>query len=599
MEADITTLYHHLSSQAQTLLAELDAFTQHIQSLPQPPHPSIPLTKFRADIAREAKQLEQHGRSLTPSTTGPNPPTPGNTIHQIRSSNITHLSSIWAVAKLNAGLTGIRKQVRYTTSTPPPAAASASANPTPSSKASSHARQRSRIYERREATAQRNGGAFAVPRSDKEHVTVDVVADHGAKWIKVFTKNQRWLMMDLAKEGLVDIAGDSESDVDTDVDYGHDQLPAQSTGNSYIPRSDGTDKNSALEEVKLVKMAREFVAASKTTRVAPHRRHPAIYFHLPKIEWGVSADVDAVLSHMERIGIVITTSHNGQSPTTDDPPLPLPTIFTHMTAPPPPHPLTQTLNIDCTLLIALVSDISHFPRSHIAIPHHYDGRPSKKDIEGQMASEEQGSLLEAIYPILRGRRLVCTRTAVEHLQGIIRIMGSASETARSHVLLGWSDGATVDMLSPKDADARRAFQEMSVHAVPSDLMLPIQVVDDGGFDGFGTDEHPTALDAEVMQRIAKLPRLSPLNRSVFLYGWREGLTTISLNRVVTEWLERAVNGALDEIEWESATPESGSSRDIAVEDGFVGPKVVVCGRERSLLGNEKRGNHSRAEDDGD
>ncbi|KAK5939013.1 hypothetical protein PMZ80_008316 [Knufia obscura] len=582
MDTDILDLYQHLSDQARTLLNELEAFNQHITSKSHAQRPDIHINKFRADVAREAKQLEHHGSTLTAATDDPETMPDGNTVHQIRSSNITHLNYIWDEVKCNEGVTGIRKQVRYTLTPRLPA----SAENIVSSKQSNNARQRSKIYYDREARAQRDGGAFAVPRSDKEHVTVDIFADHGAKWIKVFTKNQGWLMMDLAKEGLVDFADESESDMDVDgEDARRDQSPRSTSGNSH---------DEALEELKLVKMAKEFLAAAKTTRVGQYHRHPKVHFHLPKIERGVTPDVDAVISYIGQLGVVVSTADQLQSRGQQDVELPvtrpksnLQATFDRITTPPPSVQLTEALNIDCTLLIALISDISHLSKSSIMIPSHYDGRESKKDIEGQMASEEVDALLpKHIYPVLRGKKLVCTEEAAAHLRNIVRIMGSERETRRSKILLGSSEVG-----DEGSANVTREMNSLSIHRLPDDIMLPIHIVKAGGDGIEPMPDKPTPLDAEVMSRIAKQPRLSSLNRSVFLHGWGEGLTTISLNRVVSEWLDRAVDTALDQIE-----SETGSDSDIAVEGGFVGPRVLVCGRERSLLGNEKRGNHSRAEE---
>ncbi|KAK5092645.1 hypothetical protein LTR24_004981 [Lithohypha guttulata] len=551
MDTEIANLYHHLSNQAQTLLTELEAFKQHIQSHPQGhpqasrPDSGLNLNKFRADVARETKQLEHNASILQSASNNTNtqPPTNGTTIHQIRSSNITHLASIWHEVKRNKGVTGIRKQVRYTLnpSLPPSASAGNSVSkPTPpptskwtstsTSKQNSAARQRSKIYHDRQAEAQRNGiDEFRIPRSDREHVTVDICAVHGAKWIKVFTKNQRWLVMDLAREGLVDLRAESEGeDGDGHVERGHGGDTAHShadvNGKSIMRREAlALELELELEELKLVKMAREFLTAARTTRVGQQHRHPKVYFVLPKIERGVSSDVDAVLQYIEDIGITVTTATADQheqrdhrpedpdhDPDHDQPTAPTPDLhltFRHVLTPPPLTPPSQTLNIDTTLLIALISDISHLSLSTIMIPTHYNGRASKTDILAQMASEDVDPLLPGhIYPVLRGRKLVCTRAAERHLRGIVGVMGSERETARSCVLFGGDGGRD-------PASVRGEFGRNSVHGVPEDLMLPIEVVEDGSEDLLLV-ERPSLLDAEVMRRVADQPRLSGLNRRV-------------------------------------------------------------------------------------
>lgn len=422
---------------------------------------------------------------------------------------------------------------------------------------------------------------------------MDIVCEDGRKWIKVFTKTQRWLMMDLAREGLVDFggagsdAGSERGDGDRD-DEGYagrdeDRGGGEERG-GLVRKEEGMSRGfsdgdvEAVEELKLVKMAREFLMAARTTRSGPRHWHPKVFFHLPKIERGVSQDVDVVLRYTEQMGIVVVSADELRS-RSEDYSSSLETTFGCLTSSPPPVALTSTLNIDCTILIALISDISHFARSSITIPKHYDGREAKKDILGQLENDANDPLLpNHIYPVLQGKRLVCTSKAVAHLKNIVRIMGSPTETKRSNILFA----------GPEDRrngeEVRGQFRQLSSHDVPADLQLPIEVASFSQQDDFPEAQgaNCSALDYAIMARMSRLPRLSPLNRSVFFYGWMEDVTTISLNRVVSEWLDRAIDNALDELEIET------ESADGKLNEGeFRGPKVLICGRERSLLGTEK------------
>ena len=340
----------------------------------------------------------------------------------------------------------------------------------------------------------------------------------------------------------------------------------------------------AVEELKLVKMATEFLLAAKTARV--DHWHPEVHFYLTRIERGASQDIDLVLEHIESKGISVKAANelslrgstNNLNGSTEDNSgtLDLTSTFAKMICPSPsPPPPTTTLNIDCTLLIALTSDISHLSPTSTAIPVHYTDRPSLKDIEQQFSSETTDPLLpNHIYPILAGKRLVCTKTAAAHLRNIVRVMGSEGETRRSNIFLpvGPEDKRGIDAL-------REELRKSSRHAVPEGLQLPIEVIDDDKEQAIGEAKK---LEEEVMSRLAQHPRLSVLNESVFFHGWRKDVTTVSLNRVVAEWLVRAIDGVLNDLEG-----EQDCESEIVIERGFQAPKVLICGRERSLLGNDK------------
>lgn len=596
---ELSNLYTKLTAQSQTLLIELNQFQQYIAT--HPSSPDIALNKFLTDVIRETNLLAHHGAALglisTLSEQEPassqytNAPlrtslarmqksetSPSNSIHRIRSSNIGFLAAVWAEMKRNRGVVAVRKQVRYLPDSQPLGPVSTRTNQ------DAREREKERRHDSINRDRQGMGGSMAkvprrvrgsdgvVRRADKEPVTVDVVAEHGARWVKIVTKNTGWLIMDLAKEGLVEIGGSDDEGVE-------DQ------GENANSEQDGSE-STVLDELKLCRIAKEFLAAAKTARVGPSHEHPKVHFYLTKIERDVSKDVDAVLRRIEQFGITVKTarelvnsdSHedikersvNGETSA-------LIPIFERMTAEATPSIYTDILNIDCTILIALISDISHQDRSNIIVPNHYDGRQAGKDIDYQLKTEPEDPLLpNDIYPILCGKRLICTSKAATHLRNIVRIMGSETETKRSNLFLP---------VGPEDfrkgKDLRCELQKTSIHDVPENLQLPIGVVESESLEDecSGQDKK---LEVEIRRRLAMHPRLSPLNQSVFFHGWRSRMTTVSLNRVVSEWLDRAIDATLDDIE-----REENCSKDVAVDRGFEGPQVLICGRERSLLGNEK------------
>jgi hypothetical protein len=60
-----------------------------------------------------------------------------------------------------------------------------------------------------------------------------------------------------------------------------------------------------------------------------------------------------------------------------------------------------------------------------------------------------------------------------------------------------------------------------------------------------------------------------LNKSIFLYGWAEGLTTLSANRGRAKQIENIIN-------------EHG------LKDGEAGPHIWLCGESRSLIAKHGR-----------
>ncbi|KAK5083785.1 hypothetical protein LTR05_006291 [Lithohypha guttulata] len=603
---DIHSLYLALTAQATTLLSELDQFATHITSNPLVPNPDIILNKLRNDAVREDKLLKHHGGILglditSATTTTTNlavvetnqpPPTLNHpdtdlATHRIRSSNIAFLARLWTELKRCKGVVAVRKQV---SSNPNSNLVSVSNLQQPhSARACMDVRERSKVSSSASGSVHASRGS--VRRQDKEPVTVDIMADGGAVWIKLFTKSLEWVGMDMAREGLVDLGveeeGEEEDNDGTSTEGEMQDDRIQGNGVKRSRRFSRRDRE-ALEGLKVVKLAREFLAAAKSARFGAAHRHPSVKVYLTKINRGALRDMDMVLEYIEDLGVVVVTadelerdqtltSYQSSGQQIDQSLQDLTTIFDRMISPSPPVLPTATLNIDCTILIALISDISHICSSEIVIPAHYKGRPSAQDIEGQLLTEPRDPLLpNRIYPVMRGRNLVCTSKAAAHLRNIVRVMGSSTETKRSNIFLS---------VGPEDrrqlGELQQQLQLLSIHDVPTRLQLPIEIVDNVE-SGCSEEEECLKLQEKVMQRLSIHPRLSPLNQSVFFHGWRAGVTTLSLNRVVSEWLGRAIDGTLDELEFERYCPG-----DIAEQHKFNGPRVLICGRERSLLGNAK------------
>ena len=298
-------------------------------------------------------------------------------------------------------------------------------------------------------------------------------------------------------------------------------------------------------EIELLKLANALRRAAQACRV--RYRCPQVRFVLPRIVPGRTPAIDEILARIRATGAVVDCGHSSSGLSQDSLSssilsMSLESTFSLLL--PSPHPdLTQTLNIDCTVLLALVSDLSHLdmytePHLHTAINH-------------QILSELSDRLLSSsLYPALKGRSLVCSQLAFDRMYQIVHTMGTSTERLRTDILMG-------NKTSPdkSSVELRNELAAHSMHQVPPDLLLPISVVPDFG--------HVRQLPSVVVKLE---PLLSEINKAVFFLGWERGWTTITSNRTVARLIEETIKSECV---------------------GMEGPKVWIC-RARSLIGKENR-----------
>lgn len=148
---------------------------------------------------------------------------------------------------------------------------------------------------------------------------------------------------------------------------------------------------------------------------------------------------------------------------------------------------------------------------------------------------------------------MCTEEAAARMREIVALIGTRAERERMGLLLG-------DDVSLSPTQFREAFQAESDYTVPADWKLPIRIVH-ADVDGILHDGSLPSVAADVARQ------LTAINKSVFLYGWRKGWTTVSSNRTVVRIIEGVVE---------------------TQGEGAVGPEVWLCGTARSLVGKENR-----------
>jgi len=409
--------------------------------------------------------------------------------HIVRSSNLPFLETVWNNAKLSKDLTALQKRMYYDPYKP-------DSDDSGTKKAVQNGRQRGKQRRLKAAST-----------------VVDVVAEGGLAWTKVSLVTNTRLLFDLAKQGW-ECGGSSEEDEGFPDD-----------------RSDDRD-------VPILKTAKELASASAAMRI--RTKHPRVTLVLPRIVPGVQDEIDAVLDDCRAAGVTVWCAG-------DMPPAPPIPEATMSMVPDPFNAFTKALNIDCTILLAIVSEFSHAkvskePWFHVALNR-------------QVEIEDNENLLPSLlYPAMGDRKLTCTIEAAKRMREIVATIGTASEKARTAVLMGDDEGRSREELVEE-------MQQWSAYEVPNAWQLPIRVV----------DQNENSCQANLPVEAAHVMREhTDINKSVFLYGWAANITTITSNRTVVKQME----GELEQYV------------DLAEE---VWPKIWLCPTARSLVGREKRG----------
>jgi hypothetical protein len=204
-----------------------------------------------------------------------------------------------------------------------------------------------------------------------------------------------------------------------------------------------------------------------------------------------------------------------------------------------------------------------------------------KAITRQIEEEEVHPMLPTdIYPLLTGRALFCTSQAAQRMREIVQCMGTESEKRRAAILLGQD---TFDNKS--HVELRQLLTRESVHPVPDGIALPVEVVLVDLDDVLSTSKpgHDSrhGFSPSFASQITSMIRLTPVNSSVFFYGWKRQSTTITSNRAVAQQLNKAIDDLLDQME---LTGDQG--QDIVNE--FCGPQLHICEVARSLIGKSRK-----------
>ncbi|GFP54188.1 hypothetical protein ACSS6W_001859 [Trichoderma asperelloides] len=330
-------------------------------------------------------------------------------------------------------------------------------------------------------------------RTLKEQAKVEVdVVEGGSEWLDI-----RWLQADRLARQMTDCGWG----------WGDYQL-----GDTVDPEE--------WEDTPLAKQIKRLVAAAKMNR--HEYRIPRLRIVFPNITKGENEDIDVLLDQICRLDPLVEIAIEDSN-----------SVF--MKTPSPPledairnligdefDGLTSVLNMDHTILVDLISDITHFQLQ----PQPWQAQTTQLQIEEE--KKQGGVMVRALYPILQGRRLVCTQEAAEHFHEVLSTVGTATERERGRLLVPYDDEAR----SMSTEDIRRRFQELSTHPLPKDVQVPIRILDETWTMATVTQAVADGRLPKVALDVAQCGAFKSSKLSIYMYGWATGNVTITSNKEV-------------------------------------------------------------------
>jgi len=337
-----------------------------------------------------------------------------------------------------------------------------------------------------------------------------IISEGGELWISLFTITERRLMHEITKEGWSTMGSDSEES--------EESISEESELQSHI---------------SLLKTAQKCLSHLQLKG--------RVRYHLPKLRFVLTRIHSCtaqkpmfidVFNRLQKRGISVQFAEDLSTPR------PISEVLPDMIYDEFSH-LTPTINIDCTVLIAIVSDICNY-RS-------VEKTSFRQKWAAQLKAEEENkNLLPRTYwPVMGAKPLVVTEPVFDHFWKLVNGIGTETEKTRMQIIFGQSP--------PSQDSLIEQFQKVSAYDVPSEWQLPIKIVP---AVSIGDERLPVAA-----KKVAAA--LSLLNQAVFFYGWATGTSTITSNN-------QAVNKIKAMVE------------DCRTCEEDEGPSLWVCRTARSL-----------------
>ncbi|CAH0025473.1 unnamed protein product [Clonostachys rhizophaga] len=271
-------------------------------------------------------------------------------------------------------------------------------------------------------------------------------------------------------------------------------------------------------EVPLAKQIKRLVEAAKRNR--HEYRIPRVRVVLPRIQADANNDVAVFINQLRNIDSQVEVIINdSQSDFLTSEPPQLESAIENL-AGDELAGLTPILNMDHTILIDLISDITHYNLE----PQPWQASTTQAQIKEENRHPD-GLMAPTLYPLLRGRKLICTKEAAEHFHEVLSTVGTNTERQRGHLLVP-RDPETL-ALSPSDIHAK--FSSLSVRSPPADLQIPVTILSDP------TDFQAAVKDGrlpEVALDVARCGGFKSSKLSIYMHGWAEGITTITSNKEI-------------------------------------------------------------------
>ncbi|KAB5517458.1 hypothetical protein GE09DRAFT_565552 [Coniochaeta sp. 2T2.1] len=337
-------------------------------------------------------------------------------------------------------------------------------------------------------------------QNSKSIVYVDAVVNGGAEWLRIMGIDERRLLHEMAEMGWDWGAGeDGDAEDDDDDDYC---------------------------DISVAEAVAQLVGAARANR--HNYRPPRLHIVFTRIAEGNNPEIDRLirkLRAMSKQGVDVRIDC-ANSDFLAAPPPTLETALRRLIAE-DLSSVTPTVNLDCSILVALASDVTHCEME--IQPWH------RTDVAVQIREEAElgGSLVKALYPALRSRRLVCTARAAQRFRDIVATIATPAEAARAEIILPKTAGGS----NKTSEELVTELQALSVHPVDPDLRLPIEVVESDI-----PDDLTAAIQAGRLPSSANsvLAGLSELNRDIYLFGWLRRTTTVTANNALAKQIRLLV-----------------------------------------------------------
>ncbi|GJC87808.1 hypothetical protein ColLi_10646 [Colletotrichum liriopes] len=356
-------------------------------------------------------------------------------------------------------------------------------------------------------TGMRRELSYKTKQGKNINAVIDLVVNGGADWIKVVTTTERRLFYEMADAGW-----DWEEDfTDESADNAMMEILQDETEDS----------------IEVAKFARQLVSAARTSY--QDYRRPRVRILMSRISEGENEMVDHLLRLVRKMGnadveLVVETA-NGPEGILTDPTPPLDQAIANLINTDYYKDFTATLNVDCSVFMALSSDFSHMaigPESELL-------RSKQHRIDATDEVENGPRLVSTLYPAMAGRKLVCTKEAADTFLKIVYEIGTDSEQARTRIMFE-EGGAHTPGAAEEDRKRRvDELQKLSAYPVPGDLQLPIEIIGSISWDDAQRMVSRNELPQVALAVGQKGSGLNAMNVSSFLYGWKAGLTTITSN----------------------------------------------------------------------